>query len=1042
MAAQHAAFGGANGSPTYGGGAGGKRRSLVGFAGFGERIFNKARYSIGDPVLHGIKKGATATAVAVSDAMHLPNIGRSITRNHLHPTFEEAVEGDGVFADEKVEDAFCGWNNVVHPTPFHFVKAAGHVWAYRSSVHETEKYYLVVTARSIADHSKLGLYMMDCGTGQWQNYNIKAAPSVRFGHSAVVASNALIVYGGWGRDEVYSDVYFVDLCQAVTRKGRWTEPNFSTRSEPPPRAFHSCVLLDDERMLVFGGSTFDTWKKYSYFDDLWILDLIHFRWEKIVAQGAALAPRAQHTAVTLRRADEQGVDVVVFGGTTVNWLMNDFFYLDTKTFTWTQIHTTECPFERVPSPAKNYKPPNGVHRPAAVFRNSIYVYGGGTKSQGPLQELYCVDLETTPDRQGLFVRWSHLLVKYHPRRFNHMLFCLPDGGLFLVGGSDHTNEGHSDKAKNVYTGVFILDLNMFSVEVDQDAGGVDLDEEEEEDPDTALAQYKFPTAVPQPMGLTTSSASAADARPDSLRQTVTWGAGGAGATGGSGDTLGEESEKGETEAEDEVSESDADSFVTDVAFTMSDPLGGDKRATTSLAASSGKKGGTPRDGKRKSKRDTQSSAGRASGGVGDTFLLSTDVFQSPRNDHVPVHTSKMIGKGTFGKVFQGLHPVTGGYVAVKQLKTTGVPAKEKEKIKVEINLLRGLEHPNVVKYLGSYVKDGKVNIVMEYVSGGSLLDLITQHKTGLPEVVVQKYSRQFITGIRYLHERNLMHRDIKPANILIHATTPVVCKVADFGASKHLRNNTTVFGGTHGGPGTEIQGTPLYMSPEMISGASTNDLRSDVWSIGCTIVEMLDSKRPWHHISHLEAIPLCMYVVSTQEHPIIPPNCSGKANSFLKGCWERDLSKRMTSAGLLAHPWLMDGTAQQPQPPPVEEIADDVVAVTPSPQHRQQPKARDEDAVVARDSQADEAQRFASNQGIVTELAAVREQLATLQVRLGCQSSPLYSSVSPRNPGDSVFSQYEDPEAMLSDVSDEGGDDVDLVMTRLDTPQGGFDSTR
>eukprot|EP01059_Diplonema_ambulator_P037506 TRINITY_DN994_c0_g3_i1.p1 TRINITY_DN994_c0_g3~~TRINITY_DN994_c0_g3_i1.p1 ORF type:complete len:567 (+),score=128.95 TRINITY_DN994_c0_g3_i1:236-1702(+) len=276
-------------------------------------------------------------------------------------------------------------------------------------------------------------------------------------------------------------------------------------------------------------------------------------------------------------------------------------------------------------------------------------------------------------------------------------------------------------------------------------------------------------------------------------------------------------------------------------------------------------------------------------------------------EHVPVHTSKMIGKGTFGKVYQGLHPATGEFVAVKQIKSQGVSIKDRDKIKSEINLLKDLEHENIVKYLGSYVKDGRVNIVMEYVSGGSLLGLISQYKDGLPEVVVQRYVRQITTGLVYLHSKLLLHRDIKPANILVDASG--VCKVADFGASKVLSAATMAFQTAK--TKTEVTGTPLYMAPEMISGKTTNDSRSDIWSLGCTVSEMLDGQRPWHHMGHLEAIPLCMYIASEQSTPQYPKKCTEKARRFLDRCWVHDVKQRATSSELLLLPFLDDSVHEK-----------------------------------------------------------------------------------------------------------------------------------
>ena len=1162
------------GSPS---GSQGKRRSIVGFGDFGKQLINKARHSIGDPVLHGIKKGATATAVAVSDVMHLPG------RNVRHPTLDQSVAAEGLIIDDSVEEP-SGWSSLQHPTPLPFIKASGHAWSCNGSE------YIVVAGRSQLDASRLGVYIMDCATSVWKALNPKGAPPVRFGHTAVVAANALIVYGGWSREEVYQDVFFLDLIQVCSgKKGRWTEPSFSTKHAPPPRAFHSAVLLGDEQMLIFGGSVFNTWKAYTYYDDLWVLNLIHFRWEKHVCKGKPPAPRAQHTAVTLPRHDG-GVDMVVFGGVTDNWLLNDFYYLDTATFTWTPINATaDCPFSRVVSSSKEYRPPTGAHRPAVVYDGCIYIYGGGPAQGDPIQPVYSVEILSTGEREGLVLRWSHLLLRYHPQRWNHLLLVLEDGSLFLIGGSDHSNEGHTDKAKRQYQGVFGLSLSSFAPAVDQEV----VEEVQEEDY-AHLNSYR----LGEEMTVENEEPVYQQQQQPQLRATSS--GGGVGGGGWKGQEPGwsspersqspgverqvERQASARSKAQSQYEETTADgesddSFVTDVAFTMSNPFAGEKKeknTARSTQHSTQSRTGSSFYNSQKSQRAQDTSASHSSrhkhrkardraatgASVLDTVGLTLDTFGSPRSyDHVHVHQSRMIGKGTFGKVFQGLHPITGEFVAVKQLKTSGVPPKDREKIKAEINLLRGLEHENIVRYLGSYVHDGRVNIVMEYVSGGSLLDLIGQHRTGLPEIVVQRYVRQVVNGVAYLHGRNLMHRDIKPANILVDATG--VCKVADFGASKHLRTNTTVFGQTRG-PGTEIQGTPLYMAPEMISGAATNDLKSDVWSIGmsgrggegnkvtphhagCTVVEMLDGQRPWHHIADVysEAIPLCMYVVSrTDEHPLCPEKSSDNAKNFLCQCFERKLEERPTCATLTGHPWVcvdhpharkpqqqqqqqqqQQNIQQQQQQPPQQQQQQQQhqqqqnnqqqqqqQQQQPQQQHQQQQQNSQQQQQQQNSQQQQQQQQQPpqqqhqqqqqqqnnqhqqppqhqpsppstatyeassttpntdspkppahtpttsppqdqGNRELFLEMAMMREQLSLLQSRLGLTAlsekgsahggSPYNACATPSvfaspHPGDSIFSAYEDPEAMLSDTDED--EDGGVIIAARESPQKGRSS--
>ncbi|KAJ9457288.1 Mitogen-activated protein kinase kinase kinase 2 [Diplonema papillatum] len=1018
-----------------------------------KKFIDKMKYA-SDPVLSGIRNKATTTATSVADGLHLSN--RNMGRSGKAATFAEANDDFG--PEGIIEDPDCdptsGWARMPHSTPGTFVKAAGQVWTYNGQT------LLIVTSRSSSDRDKLGIHAMKADTGVWQSLDyLRQPPPVRFGHSAIIAGDTLFVFGGWSRDDIYNETYCVDLVRR-SKKASWTAPTFSG-PVCPKRAHHSAVLLGDDTMLVFGGSSYDRWKAYSYLNDTWTLDLVNFRWQQLRTRGTPPAPRAQHTAVAFPRSDG-GTDMIVFGGATSHWIMDDFFYFSMQNLTWYPIDTTAvCPYKKILSQHTEYKPPI-ANRPAVVYQGTLYIYGGGpTVDEPPC--LYGVDLvqELDPATRlptgNLHLRWSYMLLRFYPERWYHMLLLRPDGGLFLVGGTDNTIEGHCDKVrKRAYTSVYWLDLNRFATGGGEEEAKAEEDDEpessskssslagsaenDEDDAGDALGAPS-PTASPpphtpepnppapsSPPGLPSSAelparqpAAASAAPPAKPAKAAKQGspprekprgnlrdgsAYGGGAGGGGGNCLSvpkaaaslsssrhlsgggaaftqmqsslqkkqgsgggreqrkqeqkqeqqrqlqqqqqqqeeeddeeEEEEEEEEEQEREPSSDDSDdseegdseseqdssdSFKTDPGFTLSDPLGGDvvasNRGQPKQQPQKRNAPETPFPQQQRQRPEASFSAflaprlGRDPALTNDSSA-SFDTSQSPQSPalrrrsaakkqigaHVPVHTSKMIGKGTFGKVYLGLHPHTGEFVAVKQMKSQGLSAKDKEKIAAEIDLLRDLEHENVVGYLGTYVKDGKVNIVMEYVTGGALLGLIEQYKGGLPEIVCQRYTRQIVLGIEYLHSRRLMHRDIKPANILVDAAG--ICKVADFGASKHLTaaTRTTMFQTTNAK--TEIAGTPLYMAPEMISGMTT-DLKSDVWGIGCTIVEMLDGKRPWHHLAHLEAIPLCMHIATSSGCPVMPKHVSESAKQFLALCFHRELEQRRSCTQLLQDVWI------------------------------------------------------------------------------------------------------------------------------------------
>ena len=126
------------------------------------------------------------------------------------------------------------------------------------------------------------------------------------------------------------------------------------------------------------------------------------------------------------------------------------------------------------------------------------------------------------------------------------------------------------------------------------------------------------------------------------------------------------------------------------------------------------------------------------------------------------------------------------------------------------------------------------------------------------ETIIRKYTVQILEGIEYLHSHNIMHRDIKCANILINRDG--VCKLSDFGGAKIIKD---IFDITK----SSIEGTPNWMAPEIVKKAEATRF-SDIWSIGCTVIEMFQGKPPWSNYYTAISVMNCIY--NTKEPPEIP----------------------------------------------------------------------------------------------------------------------------------------------------------------------------
>ena len=274
---------------------------------------------------------------------------------------------------------------------------------------------------------------------------------------------------------------------------------------------------------------------------------------------------------------------------------------------------------------------------------------------------------------------------------------------------------------------------------------------------------------------------------------------------------------------------------------------------------------------------------------------------------------KYIGGGTFGQVFAAVNLDTGGVMAVKEIRFHDSQSIKSlvPQIKEEMTVLEMLNHPNVVQYFGVEVHRDKVYIFMEFCEGGSLAGLLT-HGSIEDEMVIQVYTLQMLEGVAYLHQSGVVHRDIKPENVLLDHNG--VIKFVDFGAAKVIANSgrTRVstksmrpVTGADNQSLNSMTGTPMYMSPEVITGSSTD--RSgvvDIWSLGCCVLEMATGRRPWANLDNEWAI---MYHIAAGHKPPLPSpdQLSEEGRRFISRCLVHDPAKRPSAAELLNDPWMV-----------------------------------------------------------------------------------------------------------------------------------------
>ncbi|KAF8158498.1 hypothetical protein B0H34DRAFT_709124 [Crassisporium funariophilum] len=251
-----------------------------------------------------------------------------------------------------------------------------------------------------------------------------------------------------------------------------------------------------------------------------------------------------------------------------------------------------------------------------------------------------------------------------------------------------------------------------------------------------------------------------------------------------------------------------------------------------------------------------------------------------------------LGKGAFGQVYRALNWATGETVAVKEIQLTNIPKGELGEIMSEIDLLKNLNHPNIVKYKGFVKTREYLYIILEFCENGSLHN-ISKRFGKFPESLVAVYISQVLQGLVYLHDQGVIHRDIKGANILTNKDGTV--KLADFGVAAKT-------GGVTDGA---VVGSPYWMAPEVIeqSGATT---ASDIWSVGCVVIELLEGHPPYHTLDPMPAL----FRIVQDDCPPIPEGASPIVKDFLYHCFQKDCNLRISGKKLLRHPWMVSARKQ------------------------------------------------------------------------------------------------------------------------------------
>ena len=276
----------------------------------------------------------------------------------------------------------------------------------------------------------------------------------------------------------------------------------------------------------------------------------------------------------------------------------------------------------------------------------------------------------------------------------------------------------------------------------------------------------------------------------------------------------------------------------------------------------------------------------------------------------------LIGQGSYGKVYEALDEERGQLIAVKIIDKKRLNSFSSNSnssissIESEIEILSKLNHKNIIKYYGSLQSKNHLKIFLEYCEGGSIAKMLLNYKS-FTENIIRKYTKEMLEGLEYLHAHNIIHRDIKGANILVDRNG--TCKLSDFGGAKIIKDEEFNQSRNY-----SMKGTPNWMAPEVIKNNETTRF-SDIWSIGCTVIEMITGKPPWSNYKN--PFKILFQIMNSLEPPEIPNNCSGTLSNFISCCLKVNPTERLNVTQLLRHPFILGTLTQR-----VKEVSSDFVS--------------------------------------------------------------------------------------------------------------------
>eukprot|EP00731_Ephydatia_muelleri_P015693 Em0009g117a len=251
-----------------------------------------------------------------------------------------------------------------------------------------------------------------------------------------------------------------------------------------------------------------------------------------------------------------------------------------------------------------------------------------------------------------------------------------------------------------------------------------------------------------------------------------------------------------------------------------------------------------------------------------------------------------LGSGTFATVYKAQKKdPTRNEVAVKVIERSRLNRASMQNLLTEIEVMKDLGHPHIVKLLDFEWDDSSIYLVMEFCAGGDLSRFIKSKKT-LSEAFARKFLRQLALALQFMRSKGIAHMDLKPQNLLLTEERKPVLKIGDFGMAQHLSAEDSA---------SSFRGSPLYMAPEIML-SQHYDAKVDLWSVGVILYEALFGAAPFA-CSTLEELHERVLDPRPVEIPAVPV-VTEQCRHLLQCLLERDPDKRITFEDFFNHPFV------------------------------------------------------------------------------------------------------------------------------------------